>query len=399
MPDQLGAYADAARAREQQLVGLLATVTELDRRFEEILRGAHRSNVRSRQRLDTIDAQVRQAAGAWSGLDTSAGARQFQAFLAGKTREIHRVVSEAVSDSRQRAARIQGLTGRYPLGGGPELPMSGDRDPADEYEQALRAAGLLSGPSPEGYYRQWLENAARRGIPAEVMVEIARQQRITPDSFAVFDGMEEIKDRDGKSFFLIPKGASLADIRKATLMTYILNAGTDYGAAPGIKDYAETPYSAAEVQRIAARQADNLWSYGGAWAIESTGGSLVSTPNGMLMGLGGRIQDTLSCQGGTTYGDVFMVNVDHAAVPADQLRTIVHSGVAGGADNTGDPARNERLDLDRVLHHEERHSQQYARLGPVAMGIAYGEEALRTGLFGGDNWFEKDAGLRDGGYR
>lgn len=228
------------------------------------------------------------------------------------------------------------------------------------------------------------------------MVEIARQQRITPDSFAVFDGMEEIKDRDGKSFFLIAKGASLADIRKATLMTYILNAGTDYGAAPGIKDYAETPYSAAEVQRIAARQADNLWSYGGAWAIESTGGSLVSTPNGMLMGLGGRIQDTLSCQGGTTYGDVFMVNVDHAAAPADQLRTIVHSGVAEGADNTGDPARNERLDLDRVLHHEERHSQQYARLGPVAMGIAYGEEALRTGLFGGDNWFEKDAGLRDG---
>jgi hypothetical protein len=167
-------------------------------------------------------------------------------------------------------------------------------------------------------------------------------------------------------------------MREATLMTDILNAGTDYGAAPGTKDFKETPYSAAEVNRIANRQVDNLWSYGAAWASELSGGSV--------------------CQGGTTYGDVFMVNIDHSADPAEQLRRIVHSGVAWGPDSNGNPVQNTQLDLDRLLHHEERHSQQYAKLGPVGMGIAYGEEAIRTGIFGGDNWFEKNAGLHDGGY-
>ncbi|MEB3020130.1 DUF4226 domain-containing protein [[Mycobacterium] crassicus] len=404
MPDEIGAFADAARDRETVLVQRLATSVELDRSFEGILRGVHRYNLQSRGRLGALEAEIRQAAAVWPALDTPAGARQFQAYLTGKTREIHKIVADAAVDSQQRAAQVQALTGRYPLGGtkrggGPGEPSPGGDEPVSKYEQALRDAGLLSGPSPGGYYRQWLKNAERRGVPPEEIVDIARQQHITPDSFTVLDGMDEIKDPDGKSFFLIPKGTSPNGIREATLMTYILNAGTDYGAAPGTKDFKETPYSAAEVQRIADRQADNLWSYGGAWAIESTGGSLVTTPNGMMMGLGGKIQDTLSCQGGTTYGDVFMVNIDHSADSAEQLRKVVHSGVAWGTDSNGNPVRNQQLDLDRLLHHEERHSQQYARLGPVAMGVGYGEEALRTGIFGGDNWFEKDAGLHDGGYK
>lgn len=279
---------------------------------------------------------------------------------------------------------------------------TGERDddpsPVNRYERALRDAGLLDGGSPGGYYQHWLDNAERRGVPPEVIVDIARQQHITPDSFKVLDGMEEITDPDGKSFFLIPEGASPRTMRDATLMTYILNAGTDYGAAPGTKDFKETPYSVAEVNRIADRQVDNLWSYGAAWASEVSGGSVVTAPNGMLMGLGGKVQDTLSCQGGTTYGDVFMVNIDRSADPADQLRKIVHSGVAWGPDSNGNPVQNVQLDLDRLLHHEERHSQQYAKLGPVGMGIAYGEEAIRTRIFGGDNWFEKNAGLHDGGY-
>ncbi len=268
----------------------------------------------------------------------------------------------------------------------------------NKYEQALRDAGLSSGPSPTGRYKEWLENARRRGIPPETIVDIARQQHITPDSFKVLDNMEEIKDPDGKSFFLIPKGNGVDDVRMATLMTYVLNCGTDYGTAPGTKDFAETPYSAAEVDRVAHRQIANLWSYFGASAIENTGGSLVTTPNGILMGLGGKIQDTLSRQGGTTYGDVFMVNIDHSADPAEQLRKIVHSGLAWGTDSGGNPVPDQQLDLDRLLHHEERHSQQHARFGPIAMGVAYAEEQVRVGIFGGTNWFEKDAGLHDGGY-
>lgn len=402
MPDERGAFADAARVRERQLVQRLTTSVDLDRSFEAILRGTHQNNLQSRQRLDALEAEIRQSAATWPALDTSAGARQFQAYLTGKTREIHKIVADAAADSSQRAAQVQALTGRYARGGGkqgggPGGPLPGEGGPVNKYEQALRDAGLLDGSSPDGYYKQWLENAERRGVSPEEIVKIAREQHITPDSFTVLEKMEEVKDPDGKSFFLIPKGTSPADIRKATLMTYVLNAGTDYGSAPGTKDFKETPYSAAEVQRIADRQSDNRWSYAGAWAIESTGGSLVTTPNGMLMGLGGKVQDTLSCQGGTTYGDIFMVNIDHAADPAEQLRTIVHSGNAW-YDYNGKPLEQKQFDLDRLLHHEERHSQQYAKFGPVAMGIAYGEEALRTGIFGGDNWFEKDAGLHDGGY-
>ncbi|WP_234812109.1 DUF4226 domain-containing protein [Mycolicibacter longobardus] len=117
MADQLGAFADAARAREAQLVQRLTTSVELDRSFETILRGAHRYNLQSRQRLDAIEAEIRQAAATWRGLDTPAGARQFQAFLTAKTRQIHQVVADAAADSQQRAAQVQALTGRYPLGG------------------------------------------------------------------------------------------------------------------------------------------------------------------------------------------------------------------------------------------------------------------------------------------
>lgn len=382
MPEVMGAFADAARAREGQLVQRLATSVELDGSFEEILRRAHQFNLQSRQRLDALEAEIRQAAAVWPALDTPAGARQFQAYLSGKTRAIHKIITDAATDSQQRAALVQALTGRYPAGGmkrsGGAGEQGDDPGPVNNYEQALRDADLLDGPSPGGYYKQWVENAERRGVSPEEIVTIARDQHITPDSFKVLDGMEEIKDPDGKSFFLIPEGASPRTMREATLMTDILNAGTDYGAAPGTKDFKETPYSAAEVNRIANRQVDNLWSYGAAWASELSGGSV--------------------CQGGTIYGDVFMVNIDHSADPAEQLRRIVHSGVAWGPDSNGNPVQNTQLDLDRLLHHEERHSQQYAKLGPVGMGIAYGEEAIRTGIFGGDNWFEKNAGLHDGGY-
>ncbi len=44
MPDERGAFADAARAREAQLVQRLATSVELDRSFEEIVWGAHCSH-------------------------------------------------------------------------------------------------------------------------------------------------------------------------------------------------------------------------------------------------------------------------------------------------------------------------------------------------------------------
>ncbi|MDN5895194.1 MAG: hypothetical protein L0H93_14370 [Nocardioides sp.] len=97
-----------------------------------------------------------------------------------------------------------------------------------EYEYALREAGLLEGPSPDGHYAEWLENAEDNGVSVETILQIARDHDIDPEDFEVLDGLEEVTDRDGKSFFLLPDGISGEDARRAVVMTYILKAGTGY---------------------------------------------------------------------------------------------------------------------------------------------------------------------------
>lgn len=278
---------------------------------------------------------------------------------------------------------------------GLSVKLNSTREPnSAEYERLLREAGLLTGPPPTGYYAQWLANAERQGIAPEVLVEIARRHGITPEDFEIFDGMKEIKDTDGKSFFLLPDDISGDDARKAVLMTYVLNAGTDYGDAgrrPGVKnDFAETPYSADEVQRIIDRQEDNSWSYNDdVGFVHGNGGRLVTTPNGMMMGLGGNeLQDLYSAKGGTAWGDTFMVNIDDPADPAAQLEDIVESGRAWYTDDNGKPYEGS-LDLDRLLHHEERHSQQWAEHEHLGMGWR---------LLTDSRGLEEDAGLSDGGY-
>jgi hypothetical protein len=248
----------------------------------------------------------------------------------------------------------------------------------------------------------WLENAARRGVSAEVD-EIALRHGITHRSFAVLDAFEEITDPHGKSFFLIPRGARGNDTRDAVLLTYVLNAGTGYGKTawlPGrSNDFPETPYSAAEVGRIADRQRANAWSYDrDVRFVDRFGGRLVTTPNGMLMGLGGnRILGVFSQQGGTAWGDIFMVNIDRPADPVEQLRRIVRSGHAWFTGRDGQPFES-GLDLDRVLHHEELHAVQWAAKGYPRMLRDYSWEVVRERVFGKTNRLEADAGLSDGGY-
>lgn len=296
---------------------------------------------------------------------------------------------------------------------GPEEPPADDPNATPEqrlthYEQALREAGLLNGPA-DGRYRQWLLNAARQDVSPETIVDIARTHDIDPDDFDVLDGMEEVKDADDKSFFLVPPGTSPEKVKKAALMTYILNAGTDYDDAelgPDAKagtsddvenDFEEVPYSADEVQRIIDRQNANAWSYAAAAGLPYTGGAVTTTPNGMLMALGGKPTDWAAFQGGSTHGDIFAVNLNDVEHPARKLRDIVESGNMwyGGVNGVG---REGVLDLDRLPHHEERHSQQWAEKGPVRMGIDYGTGAVIEGK-GGVNPLEEDAGLSDGGYK
>lgn len=268
-----------------------------------------------------------------------------------------------------------------------------------EMEQALRDAGLLTGPPVSGHYRQWLENAVRRGVSIDTIKEIAAEHDITPEDFEILDGMEEIReDEDGdgtfKSYFLMPTDISGDDAAKAVRMTYIMNAGTDYGTEGEATDFSPTPYGSEELRRITDRQRENSWSYDeDVGFVHGNGGRLVTTPNGMMMGLGGNlVQDQFSQQGGTTWGDTFMLNIDDPKDPAQQLREAAKSGHAWYEGDDG-PYRG-ALDMDRLLHHEERHSQQWAREGYTGFLASYVWEQVTGG-----NETEEDAGLSDGGYR
>jgi hypothetical protein len=252
------------------------------------------------------------------------------------------------------------------------------------------------------YHQRWLANAERLSVPPAVTAAIAGQHGITPESFHVLEKMAEINDPGGKSFFLIPPGTTGAEACGATLLTYVLNAGTGYGGPTRPPtDFPETPYSAEEVQRIADRQKANSWSYDqDVGFVDRNGGRLLTTPNGMLMGLGGNwIQRLFSQQGGTAWGDIFMVNVPiDDSGPARRLRQIVESGHAWYSDRQGRPIES-KLVLDRVLHHEELHSQQWAAKGHARMITAYLWEVFRDRLFGKTNRLEAQAGLADGGYQ
>jgi hypothetical protein len=348
-----------------------------------------------RNNLDAVRQWVLAAA---AGVPQSAAGQQMLVPIVQKgLSEVAGIVSKSNSELNAIGAKIAGIGEQYrALGfgqkfgpGGPGEDPKKPAEPENRYEQALRDAGLLTGP-PEGYYKEWLENAERQGVPPETIVDIARRHNITPSSFDVLNNMTRVKDPDGKSFFQIPKGTSGEDARKAVLMTYILNAGTDYGDNP-TTDFTPEPYSADQVQRIIDRQNANSWTYDEDVAfILNNDGALMTTPNGMLMGMGGNwVQDQFSWKGGTAWGDIFMENIDHGHNPAQQLQQIVESGKSWNVGADGVP-RAGSLDLDRLLHHEEMHSRQWADKGYFGM--------LWAAMTDSDG-IEREAGLGDGGYK
>jgi len=128
------------------------------------------------------------------------------------------------------------------------------------------------------------------------------------------------------------------------------------------------------------------------------GARLVTTPNGILMGLGGdKVLSIFSAHGGTTWGDIFWLNVDRPSDPVRVLKAVVESG---SAPITQDPTgrTNHWLDLDRLLHHEEIHSQQWAAKGHCGFLVSYVLQAIHHRGRGAKMPLEQQAGLSDGGY-
>lgn len=115
MPEERGAHAAAARAREASLVCRQQAAAPTDQLLSVTLRGAVDQLHEGRRRLDAIGAEIREVAGdpRRAALDTPAGARQFQLFLAAKTRDIRRVVADAVADNRARTARLRSVGDGY----------------------------------------------------------------------------------------------------------------------------------------------------------------------------------------------------------------------------------------------------------------------------------------------
>ncbi|WP_234806577.1 hypothetical protein [Mycolicibacter nonchromogenicus] len=254
---------------------------------------------------------------------------------------------------------------------------------------AVDSAHAFAAASPA--HRAWLANLDRRAVGPRAVTEIVREYGITRDSFRALDVMEQLTDPDRKSYFVIPRTAGGDAVRRAVLLTYLLNAGTGYGRPGSGSDFPETPYGPAEMRRIVDRQRANRWSYAVVRGICNTGGCVATTPNGVLMVVGGnRIHGTFSHRGGTMWGDLFLVNSTvRVSDPAERMREIIESGRLG----PGGP------DLDTLLHHEEIHAQQWAALGAVQMPARYLAEEARVRIFGGVNSFEEAAGLSDGGYR
>lgn len=119
MPEELGAHADAARVREDVLARRQQRSVKTDRAFLTTVRGAAQVALLGRKRLDSIEAEIREALAHHRALalDTPAGARQFQRFLTAKTRDIHQVIADTVADSQDRARSVRSLGGGYSVEG------------------------------------------------------------------------------------------------------------------------------------------------------------------------------------------------------------------------------------------------------------------------------------------
>ncbi|MDR1824422.1 MAG: hypothetical protein LBR27_03700 [Bifidobacteriaceae bacterium] len=271
-------------------------------------------------------------------------------------------------------------------------------------------------------------------------ISLAQAHGIKPEHFRALAGLERFTDPAGQAYYLLPGGIGQAGAQRLVLLAYLDGLGrldatvpdgaVPDGAVPGgvvaggvvpggvvpsgvvagdvvaggvvagdVVPGGVVPDAVADFERITLRQRANRWSYGLALRlVQRHGGALVTTPNGLLMGLGGgRLARWAARQGGTTYGDVFLLHLGRPADAAAVLGGVIGSGRTAHLDGAG-RVKTGRLALARLLAHEERHARQWAELGRVRFALSYlWQEA--TGRHGRRNKWERAAGLADGGYQ
>ncbi|WP_143554155.1 hypothetical protein [Serinicoccus sp. CUA-874] len=192
----------------------------------------------------------------------------------------------------------------------------------------------------------------------------------TADARAVIEGYHELVDE-----------GVLADPPAAYLREWLQHVQAQGG----------DPVALAQQEGVDDRTFDTWFGDGDIDLVLDDGAALAATPHGIFMAVGeDRLMpsttDLFAYEGGTMWGEIFMVN-DESSDPAARLRDMVEN-------DTKDPPDSIHP-LWRVLRHEEVHAQQWARYGYSGFIARY---LWHNPLDPCGHPMEEEAGFEDRGY-
>ena len=123
MSEQSGQSGDAVDARLTALSRRHHELADTDRQLADLVVSAHAVTVGALSRLDHIEHEIESAVAAQHslGLDTGAGAHDWQRFLLAKQHEIVAVVTEASEQATAKITALQGLMAAYRDSGAPSV--------------------------------------------------------------------------------------------------------------------------------------------------------------------------------------------------------------------------------------------------------------------------------------
>lgn len=329
------------------------------------------------------------------------------------------VLEDVVPDLRERhrlAHQLLVEQADHPaLGGGTVVSFEGDLlNDADLVHRAdvaesidhLKNAGLLDiEPGPR--YREWISWTLSAGLSPQDVVERARQEGVTADTFDLLGDVTIWRTPDGRPYARIEDAGNA---RAIVRLIELLNGG--------------------EPSETDERRDANSWSYTGAGSgldmILSSGGAVAATPHGTMMaapgpagpseiivpvpgpelgpalGIGGlapRLEvlggiptipntaDLFAFKAVTTWGEIAIINGSYE----DPVDLLYNQTIRAGEP----PPQSIAPSLDRLLQHELAHSAQWAHYGAIPFMMLYLSYIHEDPC---QNPFEIMAGLDDMGH-